>query len=208
MFQQLIASLGFSSLAILVLVGISCKPQPAPQPAPQETSAPVMEEKSDVMMEEKMEGEAMMEETNPAMDEKQTDASSPAPESKAPVPEPAPTPAPAPTPTPAPAPETEPEPAPQQPVAQVRTFNITAKQWDFSPSTITVSQGDTVRLNVTSTDVAHGIAISAFGVNERLEPGKTTAIEFIADKKGTFTFFCSVFCGSGHGSMKGTLIVE
>ncbi|MFQ5531705.1 MAG: cupredoxin domain-containing protein, partial [Candidatus Nanoarchaeia archaeon] len=78
----------------------------------------------------------------------------------------------------------------------------------FNPNTITVNEGDNVILNVKSIDVAHGLAITAFGVNERLNPGTTTRIEFTADKKGTYSFFCSVFCGRGHSTMKGTLVVN
>lgn len=91
---------------------------------------------------------------------------------------------------------------------EVKEFTMTAKKWEFSPSTITVKKGDAVKLSITSIDVAHGFGLNDFGIKERLEPGKTTNIEFVADKTGTFTFFCSVFCGDGHGEMTGTLIVE
>lgn len=91
---------------------------------------------------------------------------------------------------------------------EVKEFIMTAKQWEFVPSTIEVNQGDTVKLKVTSTDVTHGFALSEFGINERLSPGKTVEIEFVADKKGTFGFFCSVPCGRGHGGMRGQLIVN
>ena len=100
------------------------------------------------------------------------------------------------------------EPVVEAPQPQIRTFDVVMKQWEFVPGTITVNEGDTVRMNVTSTDVDHGIAISAFGVNQPVKAGDTEQIEFVADKKGTYTIFCSVFCGSGHGSMKGTLIVQ
>lgn len=90
----------------------------------------------------------------------------------------------------------------------VKEFDMTAKQWEFSPSTITVNQGDTVKLTIESIDVAHGFALPTFGVNEELVPGETVNIEFVADKKGTYTFFCSVQCGAGHSDMKGTLIVQ
>lgn len=90
----------------------------------------------------------------------------------------------------------------------IKEFSIIAKNWEFQPETITVNEGDTVRLSVESVDVTHGISIPEFGINENLEPGKTTTIEFIADKKGNFPFFCSVYCGSGHGNMRGSLIVE
>jgi len=106
-----------------------------------------------------------------------------------------------------PDPEPEPEPEPEE-QGNLVEIDVTAKQWEFNPSTITVSEGDTVVLNVTSIDVTHGFTISQFGVSDRLNSGQTTRIEFVADKKGTFTFFCSVFCGSGHGGMRGTLIVN
>ena len=92
--------------------------------------------------------------------------------------------------------------------SNIKEFNVIAKQWEFVPNPIVVNEGDTVILNIKSIDVAHGIAIPTFGVSERLNPGKEIIVEFIADKKGTFTFFCNVQCGSGHSSMRGQLIVE
>ena len=85
---------------------------------------------------------------------------------------------------------------------------MTAKQWEFIPNTITVNEGDEVELTITSTDVTHGIGIPAFGVSETIQAGKTTIVKFTASKKGTFTFFCNVQCGTGHKDMKGTLIVQ
>ena len=92
--------------------------------------------------------------------------------------------------------------------AEVKEFKMTAKQFSFIPETIEVNKGDKVRLIVTTTDVPHGISIPEYGINERLDPGKPVTIEFTADKEGTFTAFCSVFCGSGHSNMKGNLVVK
>jgi len=90
----------------------------------------------------------------------------------------------------------------------VKEFDVIARQWEFSPNPIEVDMGDTVILNIESTDVTHGIVISDFGVSERLISGNMVRIEFVADKTGSFSFFCNVQCGSGHGSMRGTLIVN
>ena len=68
--------------------------------------------------------------------------------------------------------------------------------------------GDTVKLTINSIDVTHGFAISEFGVNVTLPRGKTKTVEFVASLAGTYKMFCSVVCGSGHSSMKGTLIVQ
>jgi len=90
----------------------------------------------------------------------------------------------------------------------IKEFKIVAKRWDFEPSVITVNEGDTVKLSIESIDVTHGLFLSAFGINERLKSGEVIDIEFVADKRGTHSFFCSVPCGQGHGRMKGTLIVK
>ena len=92
--------------------------------------------------------------------------------------------------------------------SEVVEIDMTAKQWEFEPGTVTVKEGQKVKLNIKSVDVTHGFALPDFGVSQRLEPGKTEIVEFTADKKGTYTFFCNVACGSGHQSMKGTLVVE
>ncbi|MEK6904547.1 MAG: cupredoxin domain-containing protein [Nanoarchaeota archaeon] len=96
----------------------------------------------------------------------------------------------------------------QQMTGELKTFKMTAKKWEFSPSVITVSQDDHIRLEITSIDVNHGFSIEDFGIDAKLQPGKTEVVEFIADKKGTFEFYCSVYCGEGHKEMEGTLIVN
>jgi len=90
----------------------------------------------------------------------------------------------------------------------VREFSVTAKQFEFAPSTFTVDQGDTVRFRVTSVDVTHGFFVSGYGESAQLAPGQEAVLEFVADQKGTFTISCSVFCGSGHGGMRAELIVQ
>ncbi len=89
-----------------------------------------------------------------------------------------------------------------------KEFSITAQQWQFTPSKITVKKGDKVKITLTSKDVTHGFNLPAYGIDEQIQKDKNTVVEFTADKSGTFPFACSVFCGSGHGKMAGTLVVE
>ncbi len=91
---------------------------------------------------------------------------------------------------------------------EVKEFDIVAKNWEFVPNTIEVNLGDKVELHIESVEGTHGFMLPDFGINERLEPYQDVHVDFIADKKGTFTFACSVPCGSGHGRMKGTLVVK
>jgi cytochrome c oxidase subunit 2 len=87
-------------------------------------------------------------------------------------------------------------------------FTLTAKNYEFDPGLITVKKGEKVRLFITATDCDHEFKLDAFDINQVLKKGATETIEFSADKAGTFEFKCSVYCGKGHGKMKGKLIVE
>ncbi len=92
----------------------------------------------------------------------------------------------------------------------VREFRILAPQWYYEPSTIKVNPGDTVRFIVTSPDITHGFAINELGVNLVLSPGVAIVREVVIPPdfpEGTYTMYCSIFCGSGHSYMKGSLII-
>ncbi len=90
----------------------------------------------------------------------------------------------------------------------VSEINLTVEQWKITPSEVRVKEGDTVKMTITSLDVTHGFAINEFGVNETIPAGETISFEFVADKKGTYTQYCSVICGEGHSGMVGDFIVE
>lgn len=91
---------------------------------------------------------------------------------------------------------------------RVREFKMTARKYKYDPKVITVNQGDKVRLIITALDRKHGFKLKAYGINQVLEKGDPTIIEFTAGKPGTFVFRCSVVCGWGHHRMKGKLIVK
>ena len=73
-----------------------------------------------------------------------------------------------------------------------------------------VKQGDKVRIEFTSSQGFHDWKIDEFSAaTERVSDtdSKTVTVEFIADKKGTFEYYCSVGEHRLMG-MKGNLIVE
>jgi cytochrome c oxidase subunit 2 len=92
--------------------------------------------------------------------------------------------------------------------AQERTIKITAKKFDFSPGEITVKKGETVILELSSSDRVHGFSLPDFKIRSEVKPGEVTRVKFTPDKTGQFTFSCDVFCGSGHEDMSGVLIVS
>ncbi len=88
-----------------------------------------------------------------------------------------------------------------------REFTITAKDSGFEPSTLTVKKGEKVRLIITATDCEHEFRLQAFDILQALKKGDPEIIEFTASKSGTFEFKSSVYCGKGHGKMRGRLEV-
>ena len=92
--------------------------------------------------------------------------------------------------------------------AETKVIKMTAEKYHFTPETINVNLGDKVVLEITATDTEHGFGLSAFNIDQKLPPGQTVKIEFVADKKGEFTFKCTSFCGWGHFGMDGKLVVS
>jgi cytochrome c oxidase subunit 2 len=92
--------------------------------------------------------------------------------------------------------------------ANIKEIDVIASQFKFEPAVISVAEGDRVRLRLRSTDRTHGIGIKAFRVKARVpKGGDAVIVEFVADRAGTFDISCSAYCGTGHRSMTGTLIV-
>lgn len=94
-------------------------------------------------------------------------------------------------------------PAPSAP----RRIEVSAKRFEFLPGEITLKKGEPVVLVLKSVDVAHGVRFKELGIETKADKGKTSEVAFTPDKTGTFIGHCSVFCGSGHGSMTLTIHV-
>ena len=91
---------------------------------------------------------------------------------------------------------------------QPRVIEITASQFEFTPSEIEVAVGESVRLQIRSADVEHGFAIPTLGVGTTIPPGgQPVTVDFVASDPGRHQILCTVFCGAGHGGMRGTLTV-
>ncbi|PIR76784.1 MAG: hypothetical protein COU32_00205 [Candidatus Magasanikbacteria bacterium CG10_big_fil_rev_8_21_14_0_10_42_10] len=93
------------------------------------------------------------------------------------------------------------------------TFALTGKNFSFfmdgqTAPVLKVKEGSTVHIDFTSEGGFHDWKIDEFSAaTERVQSGDTTSIEFVANKKGTFEYYCSVGSHRANG-MFGTLIVE
>lgn len=90
----------------------------------------------------------------------------------------------------------------------VKTFEVEAGSFYFSPNTITVNEGDKVRVIIKSADQRHTFSLDEFNVGSPItEAGQTSIVEFTASRKGSFEFYCSVGEHRANGQI-GTLIVQ
>jgi cytochrome c oxidase subunit II len=91
----------------------------------------------------------------------------------------------------------------------VREFQINAMKFAFEPDRIEVTEGDTVRLIVRSTDSTHGLGIKPFDIKREIpKTGEPVTVEFVASQAGEFEIACSKWCGKGHKKMKAVLVVK
>jgi len=89
-----------------------------------------------------------------------------------------------------------------------RVIVITAKRFEFSPKKITLKKGETVRLQLKSEDVTHGLFVRPLGIDKDITPGETTEVTVTPQVAGRYRAICDHFCGAGHGGMKMTIVVE
>jgi cytochrome c oxidase subunit 2 len=94
-------------------------------------------------------------------------------------------------------------PAPNAP----QRIEVSVKRFAYAPGEITLKKGEPVVLVLKTEDVAHGLKFADLNLNTKIEKGKPSELAFTPDKAGDFVGHCSVFCGSGHGSMTLTLHV-
>ncbi|HVW22554.1 MAG TPA: cytochrome c oxidase subunit II [Opitutaceae bacterium] len=105
----------------------------------------------------------------------------------------------------------------ERPPPGATTIDVAARQWmwDFRQpngrrefDTLHVPVGVPVRLRMTSEDVIHSFYAPSLRVKQDVVPGKTVSLWFQVTKAGTFTLFCSEFCGSKHAAMVGQIVAE
>ena len=93
-------------------------------------------------------------------------------------------------------------------MSDVKEFNVVGTPFEFDLKEIKVSKGDTVRIMFTNGQGTHDWVVDEFNARTKItQTGDTDMIEFVADKTGTFEYYCSVGNHRQMG-MVGKLIVE
>lgn len=91
---------------------------------------------------------------------------------------------------------------------KAREFIISTKNYSFSPNTIKVKKGDSVKITLKSNQGFHDFVIDELNVaTKQIRTNEQDIVTFVADKAGTFEYYCSIGTHRSMG-MTGTLIVE
>jgi nitrite reductase (NO-forming) len=99
-------------------------------------------------------------------------------------------------------------PAPVVPTTAVKEFTVIGSNFTFTPNTIEVKPGDTVKITFQSATGFHDLTLDEFAVaTKQLKAGESETVQFVADKTGSFEYYCSVGNHRAMG-MKGTLTVK
>lgn len=87
-------------------------------------------------------------------------------------------------------------------------FDVSGVNFAFDVTEMRVKEGDTVTVNFESAEGFHDWVVDEFdAATEQVRPGTPTSVTFVADKAGTYEYYCSVGSHRANG-MVGTLIVE
>jgi plastocyanin len=90
----------------------------------------------------------------------------------------------------------------------MKEFTVTGKNFSFAPAAMTVNKGDRVRITFVNDSGTHDLVIDEFNARTKvIQGGAQETIEFVADKTGSFEYYCSIGKHREMG-MKGTLTVK
>lgn len=96
------------------------------------------------------------------------------------------------------------------------TIYVVGKQWMWKfqhpegqreIDMLHVPRGRPIRLLMTSEDVIHSLFIPDFRIHMDLLPERYSSVGFQATRLGEYNLFCSQYCGTGHSTMIGKVIV-
>ena len=85
---------------------------------------------------------------------------------------------------------------------------VLAQAWSFNPAEIRVPAGAEITFLATTTDVLHGFNVEGTRLNLMLIPGQISRNTYRFEEPGEYLLICHEYCGIGHHTMSGRVIVE
>jgi cytochrome c oxidase subunit 2 len=84
---------------------------------------------------------------------------------------------------------------------------LNASMWMWYPI-LKLKKGQTYRVHISSTDLQHGFSLQPLNMNFQIVPGYDHVLTMTPTSSGSFSIVCNEFCGIGHHTMTGRIIVE
>lgn len=79
----------------------------------------------------------------------------------------------------------------------------------WQPATLYATTGEALRLRMISEDVVHGFAIGkSDDPSIELPPGEVVTASLVFEHPGTYTYYCTRWCGPDHWRMRGVIEVS
>ena len=79
----------------------------------------------------------------------------------------------------------------------------------WEPADIQAIVGQPLHLRLTSQDVTHGFAVGQMEMEAvDIEPGEVTDVTLTFNQPGTYSYYCTRWCGPNHWRMRGTIEVQ
>jgi len=93
----------------------------------------------------------------------------------------------------------------------IRTIELVAEEFSFTPSEVTIEPGETVRMKLVNEGrLSHNLVVKGDGLagrTETIQSGNTDSFKITASETGTISFICDV-PGHKEAGMTGELVVE
>ena len=84
---------------------------------------------------------------------------------------------------------------------------LLAQMWTWYPI-LKLKKNQTYRLHISSLDVEHGFSLLPINMNFQVLPGYDHVLTITPTMSGEFPIICNEFCGIGHHTMTGKIIVS
>jgi cytochrome c oxidase subunit 2 len=88
------------------------------------------------------------------------------------------------------------------------TVTLVGGMFFWLPREITVPAGRPVTFRLTALDVVHGFEVAKTNINTMVVPGYVSQLTYTFTTPGEYLVVCNEFCGTGHHTMGGKIIVE
>ncbi|NJK33983.1 MAG: cytochrome c oxidase subunit II [Oscillatoriales cyanobacterium SM2_2_1] len=79
---------------------------------------------------------------------------------------------------------------------------------DVASAELHVPTGRRIRLNFAAMDVLHAFWVPELRLKQDTIPGTPTHLEFTPQKTGEYSVVCAELCGSYHGGMRATMVIQ